>query len=269
MSRIPDHSDSPLDAMISLHGRGAVVTGAARGIGAAVARRLVEAGAAVVLADRDIELANVVANALEQEGPGTAVALAADVNDSASLAAAADHAVREFGRLDVWVNNAAIFPTTGPATQAADEFVDRLLETNARGTYAGCREAATRMVDGGSIVNMTSITALRASPGISAYIASKHAVIGITHAFASELASAGIRVNAIAPGLIDTPGVAEQLAPLAEAGRDLSAALRANPLAARAGVPDDIARAVLFLACDLSAWMTGQVFAVDGGQLLR
>ena len=189
-----------------------------------------------------------------------------DVGDTASLAAAADMALAELGGLDIWVNNAGIFPTTGPAIDADDEFVDRMLHVNVRGTYAGAREAARRMTNGGVIVNLTSTAGFKASTGISAYVASKHAVVGITKALALELGPLGIRVLAVAPTIIDTPGVRDQMAPLAEAGVDVEARVAANPLG-RMGVPDDVARVVLFCCTDMAAFMTGSTVAVDAGSL--
>ena len=175
-------------------------------------------------------------------------------------------ALAELGGLDIWVNNAGIFPTTGPAIDADDEFVDRMLHVNVRGTYAGAREAARRMTNGGVIVNLTSTAGFKASAGISAYVASKHAVVGITKALALELGPLGIRVLAVAPTIIDTPGVRDQMAPLAEAGVDVEARVAANPLG-RMGVPDDVARVVLFCCTDMAAFMTGSTVAVDAGSL--
>ena len=189
-----------------------------------------------------------------------------DIADTSSLAAAADAAVAELGGLEIWVNNAGIFPTTGPAIDVDDAFLDRMLQVNVRGTYAGAREAARRMANGGTIVNLASTAGFKASVGISAYVASKHAVVGITKALALELGPLGIRVLAVAPTIIDTPGVREQMAPLAEAGVDIEARVAANPLG-RMGVPDDVARVVLFCCTDMAAFMTGSTLAVDAGAL--
>ena len=141
-----------------------------------------------------------------------------------------------------------------------------MLHVNVRGTYAGAREAARRMTNGGAIVNLASTAGFKASVGISAYVASKHAVVGITKALALELGPLGIRVLAVAPTIIDTPGVREQMAPLAEAGVDVEARVAANPLG-RMGVPDDVARVVLFCCTDMAAFMTGSTLAVDAGAL--
>jgi NAD(P)-dependent dehydrogenase (short-subunit alcohol dehydrogenase family) len=262
---VPDVSDRTLAELISLRGRRAVVTGAGRGIGAQIVRRLAEAGAAVVAGDLDGDVAGAVAQEASAAG-GRAIGCALDVGDTASLAAAADLAVTELGGLEIWVNNAGIFPTTGPAVDADDAFVDRMLHVNVRGTYAGAREAARRMSNGGVIVNLTSTAGFKASAGISAYVASKHAVVGVTKALALEFGPLGIRVLAVAPTIIDTPGVREQMAPLAEAGLDVEARVAANPLG-RMGVPDDVARVVLFCCSDLAAFMTGSTVAVDAGSL--
>jgi len=264
---ISDHSDRPLLDLLSLHGRVAVVTGGASGIGAATVRRLAEAGASVVIADRERIGGEAVAQQLTEQTGSKVVACLADVADSATLAAAADLAVSLFGRLDIWVNNAGIYPTTGPAIEVTDEFIDRMMMINVRGTFAGSREAAKRMTSGGVIVNLASTAGFRPANGISAYVTSKHAVVGLTKNLALELAPLDIRVVGVAPGVIDTPGVQAQLAPLKAAGLDIGARMNRTPLG-RAGQPDDVARMITVLASDLAAWVTGVVVPVDAGSLV-
>ena len=262
---IRDVSDRTLSDLISLEGRRAVVTGAGRGLGAQIVRRLVEAGADVVAGDVDAEAAKDLALELTS-GNRRVLGCRLDIADSASLAAAAELAVDALGGLEIWVNNAGIFPTTGPAIDADDEFVDRMLSLNVRGTYAGAREAARRMINGGVIVNLASTAGFKASAGISAYVASKHAVVGLTKALGVEFGPRGIRVLGVAPTIIDTPGVREQLAPLAAAGIDVEKRVSTNALG-RMGVPDDVARVVLFCCSDMAMFMTGSTVAVDAGDL--
>lgn len=261
----PDLTATPLTALISLMGKRAVVTGGAKGIGERIAYRLAEAGASVIIGDIDLPGAEAAAAAIASATGQTVEARALDVTDTASLAAAAERAV-EMGGLDIWVNNAGIFPTTGDPLEVTDDFVDRMLEVNVRGTYAGAREAAKCMTSGGVIINLASTAGFKAGVGISAYVASKHAVVGITKNLGVELGPRGIRVLALAPTVIVTPGVTEQMAPLKAAGLDIESRMAANPLG-RGGVPDDIARVALFCASDLSAYMTGSVLAVDAGAL--
>ena len=263
---IPDVSDRPLVDLLSLAGRAVVVTGGARGIGAQVVRRLAEAGADVVVGDLDLAAAQLLATDVSAATGRKVIAVFMDVADTRTITAAADLALERLGRLDGWVNNAGIFPTTGPAIDASDEFVDRMLEVNTRGSFAGAREAARRMMHGGVIVNMLSTAAFKGSPGISAYIASKHAMAGLTKALAVEFGPLGIRVLGVAPGFVTTPGTDEQLAPLKAAGLDMEKRTAANPLG-RPGVPDDIARVVVFACSDLAVFMTGSVLAVDAGSL--
>lgn len=263
---VPDFTTTPCGELLSLTGRAAVVTGGARGIGAAISRRLAESGAKVLVGDINDEGAKGTAEGLIRDLGEGHRSCRLDITDTASLAAAAEDALSAFGRLDIWVNNAGIFPTTGPALEVADDFIDRMLTVNVRGTFAASREAAKRMTGGGVIVNVASTTGFHGTPGISAYSTSKHAVVGLTKNLALELAPRDIRVVGVAPTVIDTPGVREQLSPLAEAGLDIGAVMASNPLG-RAGVPDDVARVVLFAVSDLAAFVTGSIIPVDAGAL--
>lgn len=250
-----------ISELVDLSGRRAVVTGGGKGIGAAISRRLAEAGAHVTIADVD-PAAHATAAALVADGRAASF-VHCDITDPAQLDAAIAVAA-DGAQLDILVNNAGIFPTTGPIALVSDEFVQRMLEVNVRAQYSAAREAARHMTRGGNIINLGSIAAIRGGANISAYTVSKAAVLGMTRAFANELGPSGIRVNAIAPGIIDTPGVQEQIAPLKAGGLDIDAAITANPLRI-AGDPDHIARAALFLASDLAAFITGHVLVVDGG----
>lgn len=263
---IPELSDRPLAELVSLRGRGAVVTGGGRGLGQAVAERLCEAGASVLIGDIDGRSAEVTAAAIADRTGGVALATSLDVGDSASISAAADEAVTRFGRLDIWVNNAGIYPSK-PVLDTSDAEWERVIRVNLDGTFMGSREAARRMVQarrGGIIVNLASIAGIRGrGPGIPHYAASKHGVVGLTKQLALEFADAGIRVLAVAPTTIVTPGVREGLGD----PPDLEARLT-GPLG-RAGYPDDVARVVLFCASDLSMFMTGSTVLVDGGEMAR
>lgn len=244
------------ETLIDLTGKNALVTGAAKGIGRAIAERLRAAGANVTLADLDAS-----GEATAKEIGGSFVVC--DITDADQLSAAVTAAARG-GNLDILVNNAGIYPTTGPIDKVTDSFVSKMLEVNVRAQYSAAREAARAMKNGGAIVNLASIAGIRGGANITAYSASKGAVIALTRAFANELGPRGIRVNAIAPGIIDTPGVQEQMAPLKAGGLDIDAAIAANPLRI-AGQPDHIARVTLFLVSELAAFITGQTVVVDGG----
>ncbi len=251
---------STISELVDLSGRRAVVTGAAVGIGRAIATRLAEAGAQVLLTDVD-DAGAATAAALQESGLDVAFRRC-DITKTADLVAAAD--AEGGGVLDIWINNAGIYPTTGPILNVTDEFVAHMLEVNVRAQYSAAREAARRMGNGGAIVNLASIAGLRGGAGITAYSTSKAAVIGMTRAMATELGPVGIRVNAIAPGIIDTPGVRAQMEPLRAQGLVIESAISANPLRI-AGQPDHIARACLFLVSDLASFVTGVTLVVDGG----
>jgi 2-deoxy-D-gluconate 3-dehydrogenase len=254
-----------------LSGKVALVTGAGHGIGRGHALELARQGATVVVNDLGSSVAGEgrgrdaddVVDVIRAAG-GSAAADYGDVGDEEQAEAMVQRAHDEFGKLDIVVNNAGIFPTTGPMLNATDDFVHRMLDVNLRAHFSVARESAKRMTGGGSIVNMASVAALGGGSNISAYSASKAGVVALTRAFARELGPLGIRVNAIAPGIIDTPGVQAQMAPLKAGGLDIEARIAANPVGL-AGQPDHIARAAVFLASDLAEFISGHVLVVDGG----
>lgn len=260
---IPDMSDRTIEELVSLGGRTAVVTGAGRGIGYAIARRFIEAGARVVVADVDWERAS---EAAESLGSERALAAGVDVTDRRSIAALADLVLTEAGGIDIWVNNAGVYPDDALFDIDEDQW-DRVLDVNLRGTYLGAREAATRMMarrTGGVIINISTAPAY-VREGAPHYVASKLGVVALTRRMAAELGVHGIRVLALAPTVILTPGMEESAA---EGGWDLDGLAeqmsRELPLG-RAGVPDDVARVALFCASDLAAFMTGCEVRVDAG----
>ncbi|MEU4560179.1 SDR family oxidoreductase [Actinoplanes sp. NPDC023936] len=256
--------------MISLRGRRAVVTGGGRGLGKAIAARLAEAGADLVIGDIDAELAAAAAADLAGRYGVRVAGVHMDVTDSASVAAVADRAVADLGGLEIWVNNAGVFPSV-PLLEMSDQTWDDVFSVNARGVFAGAREAARRMAPagGGVIVNIISTAGFRASaPGLAAYVGSKHAARGVTREMAVELAPLGIRVLGVAPSFVPTEGnMAAAAAMMAEVGADgpPPTPLMLNSPIGRVGVPDDIARVVLFCASDLSTFMTGSTLLADGG----
>ena len=243
-----------------------MVTGAGRGIGRAIAWRLAEAGATVVVVDRDEAEAAAAADEIREAG-GAAHAVQADVSDEAAVRSLVRATCDDLGGMDVLVNNAGIFPAC-PVLQMETADFDRVIAVNLRGLFLCTREAALAMVSrgtGGAIVNVTSIDALHPSMvGLAHYDASKHGAWGFTKNVALELAPHGIRVNAVAPGGVLTPGVEEMGAGSDEAVAAFSARIPEG----RMGDPDDIARAVLFLASQMSSYMTGAQVVVDGGVLL-
>ncbi len=259
-----------LKDLVSLAGSTALVTGGAMGIGEGIAYRLAEAGANVVIADLDDEAAAAAVAAYQAKG-WSAAAVHLDVADPESVGAAIAFAVETYGSLDILVNNAGIYPQKLVMEMTPDDF-DRVIAVNLRGVYLMTHVAAAQMIKqgkGGRIVNVTSVDALHPSmTGLAHYDASKHGVWGFTKNVALELAEHNIRVNALAPGGISTPGVAK-LSGGGQADESVIKAFEAKIPMHRFGEPDDIGRAALFLASDLSSYMTGAQVVVDGGVLLR
>ena len=269
---IADVSDRSIAELVSLAGRTAVVTGGGRGLGKAIALRLSEAGANVVIGDIEGDLAKAAASDLEARQGGRALGVSMNVADTASVTAAADLAVETFGSLDIWVNNAGIFPSVR-IPEMSDETWDQVLDVNGRGVFVGSREAARRMIAagrGGVIVNIVSTAGFKGvAPGLAAYVSSKHAVRGLTKQMALELAPQGIRVLGVAPTYCVTEGnqiAAAQNPAQTNSSKEIPAMLTSR--LGRVGVPDDIARAVLFCASDMSIFMTGSTLLADAGETI-
>ena len=240
----------------------AVVTGGSRGIGRAVCLELARRGAHVALcyAGNEAAAKETVA-ACEAEG-ARAMAVRCDVSDESQVKALMDAALKEFGRIDILVNNAGITRDGLLMTMKEADF-DAVLDANLKGAFL-CMKAVSRPMMKqryGRIVNLSSVVGLRGNPGQANYAASKAGLIGLTKSAARELASRGITVNAVAPGFIDT----DMTAALPEAAR---AALLASIPAGRLGRAEEVARTVAFLASEASAYLTGQVLAVDGGMAM-
>jgi 3-oxoacyl-[acyl-carrier protein] reductase len=234
----------------SLEGKLALVTGASRGIGRAIAAELAQAGAEVVVGYRS---GADEAKALAKEVGGRAVQ--ADVSDPEQ----AGRLVEEAGDLDILVNNAGL-TRDGLIARMSDEDWRTVLDTNLGGVFHTCRAASRGMMRrrGGSIVNLTSVVGIHGNPGQTNYAASKAGIIGFTKSLARELASRGVRANAVAPGYIQT--ALTDVLP-----EDVQQAILGNTPLGRLGTPEDVAGAVRFLCSDEASFVTGEVLLVDGG----
>jgi NAD(P)-dependent dehydrogenase (short-subunit alcohol dehydrogenase family) len=267
---VPDVSGVSITELISLAGRKAVVTGAARGIGFAISRRLAEAGATVMLADVNEIGAQAAAAKIRATGAKAESAFV-DVTDGDSIVALLNKAIRELGGIDIWVNNAGIFPSK-PLLEITDDDWDKVLDVNLRGSFIASREAGRQMISagkGGVIINLASLAGFSAyGPGFAHYTPSKHGVIGLTKSLAVELGPHNIRVLGVAPTLTLTPGLEEGLEAYRAIGLDdVMDQIAARQPLRRNAVPDDIARVVFFCASDLSMLMTGSTILVDAGDV--
>ncbi len=264
----------PLQELISLSGKVAIVTGGAKGIGYGIAYRLAEAGAKVLVADLDEATAQRTAQELTHKGWSVA-AIKVDVSNEEDAKRMIATAQQQFGSVDILVNNAGIYPPA-PVAQMSEADFEKVMHVNLRSVFLTTKYAAEVMKQqgrGGRIINITSIDALHPSMvGLAHYDASKHGVWDFTKNSALELAPAKIWVNAIAPGGIQTPGVeamqAQTQVPAGVDPKQMVQAFLAKIPMQRMGEPDEIGKVALFLASDMSSYMTGEQIVVDGGVLL-
>ena len=246
--------------MSDLAGRVVLVTGASRGIGRAIALRLASAGATVVAGAR-ADHATPVQQQIEAEG-GAALAIAVDVTDPASIGSAARTALDRFGRVDVLVNNAGIVRDQLLMRMKAEEW-DAVVATNLTAAYRSCQAVLRPMLKqrSGRIINIASVVGQSGNPGQANYAASKAGLMGFTKSLAQEVASRGITVNVVAPGMIET----DMTAALDERAQ---AALKERIPMGRLGSPEEVAGVVRFLASDEASYITGQVIGVNGGMYM-
>ena len=254
-----------------LTGRTVLVTGAGRGIGAAICHGLAGEGANVMVTDRDVATATAVARSIVDAG-GRAVGVRVDVTSRPDIRAAIDRAVAEFGRLDVLFNNAG-FNEPEKFLDITEQVWERIMRVNAFGVVLGSQEAARRFIQqggGGKIVNTASIAGRQGFASFAPYSASKAAVISLTQAAARALAEYRITVNAFAPGVVRTPlwdKLDQDLVAIGEGGSGF-ASMASDIILGRAAEPADIVPTAILLAGPDSDYMTGQVIAIDGGMIL-
>ena len=245
----------------SLTGRVAIISGASRGIGRAIALRYARAGASVVVSSRKLDGVQAVAQEIQAAG-GEALAVQAHVGDAQAIDNLVTRTIDAYDRVDILVNNAATNPHFGPILTSDEGQWNKTFDTNTLGVFRGCKAVAEHMQaqGGGKIINTVSVTGIQPAPGLGLYGVTKAAVIMLTRVLALELGHANIQVNAIAPGVIktrmsqvlwDTPTIAEPL-------------LQRLPLG-HFGEPEDIAGLALYLASSASNYVTGAIFHVDGG----
>lgn len=254
----------PLRELLNLQGKTAIVTGGAKGIGYAIAYRLAEAGANVLIADIDVDgegtaMTNMRVAGFKVESVLVNVAKEEDVVHMIEIC------VEKFGRIDILVNNAGIYPFARLSQLTSAEF-QRVTHVNMLGAFYAAKHAVDRMktTGGGKIINITSASTIRPmAPGLSHYDASKEALLGFTKSLAIELAPYAITVNAIAPGAIQTPGTSGRI----RDATSQAAFIKQIPLG-RIGQADEVAKVAIFLASDMASYITGSQVVVDGGVVL-
>ena len=250
--------------MTPFAGKVALVTGASSGIGEATARLLTRRGATVVLAARREEAIAALADEIASDG-GAASAIRTDVSNADEVAAMVAHAVETHGRLDIAVNNAGLGTQVYAITDLPDDYWDRVQDTNLKGNFLCLKHEARAMLaagNGGAIINVGSVNTFLGCPGAAAYCASKAGQLALTTCASAELAAHGIRVNLVCPGVTDTPMHHEIKANL---GAEAFEGMKAQTHQRRIGAPDEIARAIAFLASDEASFITGTTLTADGG----
>ena len=267
-----DIRDMTISELFDLTGKVVVVTGAAKGIGLAIATRLAEAGASLLAVDIDADALAAECDAINTRG-GTAKLHVADVSTAEGAVGSVAAAKGAYGQIDVLVNNAGIYPMV-PALDLSEEIWDKTLNLNLKGAFFAAQSAAKEMVQsgrGGSIINVASIDGIKPTGNLVHYDSSKGGLNMMTKALAKDLGPKGVRVNSIAPGGVVTPGTAQAAPTEFPAGVDPEEMMKqivAHLPLQRMGEPDDVARLALFLASPASAYMTGSVVVVDGGMLI-
>lgn len=253
---------TPIDRLLSLEGRTAVVTGGARGIGAGIANRLAEAGAFVVIADLNVDSAEEAAQTI-RDGGGEAAAQHLDVTDPKAFQVLADNLEAQGRTATIWVNNAGAYPKRSALELTAADW-DLSLSLNLRSAFLGSQTAAAGMIRAGKqgvIVNMASIAGVRLAPTNPVdYAAAKAGVAMLTRNLGVELGPSGIRVVGLAPGFVVTPGVRETPGVNARIGNSASI-----PMLGRQMVEDDVAKVALFLVSDMASMISSEIVVVDGG----
>ena len=248
---------------MSFKGKNIIVTGATGDLGTAITQRLISQGANVLaVGSRAGGFPRLVAAC---SGPGLLETIVADVSDSKQVLEYAKRAFDLWGQIDGFVNNAGIQTPVRPIVDFPEEDFDRVMAVNVRGMFLGLKHVLPRMREGGSVVNMSSALGLVGGAGICAYVASKHAIIGLTKTAALEFAQRAIRINAVCPGFVRTPLVDRCLDKGAFSEEQI---LAAEPMH-RMGNPEEIAEAVLWLCSDASSFVTGLPMPVDGGYLAQ
>ncbi len=251
-----------------LDGKVAIVTGAAMGMGLATAKLFAEAKAKVVVADFNEEKGQEAVAEIEAAG-GTAYFVKVDISKSEQVQNLVAKTVEKFGRLDVAVNNAALTPDNAPAAEFDEAYWDRLISVDLTGTALCMKYELQQMIkqgEGGSIINISSVSGFRPQPNNIAYVAAKHGVVGMTKVAALENGPLNIRVNTVAPGAIDTPMLRGSLEETGQTEEEFAPQLS---LLGRFGQPIEIAQASLWLASDQSSYVTGTTIHADAGYTSR
>lgn len=252
--------------LLNLAGEVAIVTGSGSGIGRGIALRLADMGASVAVLDKNRESASATAERIRQRG-GTALVVECDLRSQSDCQRAIEQVVAEYKRIDILCNNAGI-AIRKDSVELREEEWDLVLDVTLKAVYLLSREVIPHMIrgGGGSIINTGSGWSLKGGPKAVSYCAAKGGVLNLTRAMAIDLGRNNIRVNCVCPGDVDTPMLASECRQLGEDPQTFMKEAANRPIA-RVGTPDDVANAVLFLASNMSKWMTGAHLLVDGGGL--